>query len=163
MMRLHQTQGLNTLWKGIGSVLLVRGLTLAVEDLVSKVTPWPKEVSRDSSLKAFGQHILLKCVSIGIITPFYSASLVETVQSEIASERPGILDVFRDGASRLVEVGNKGRLIPIYALIPPTIVCGISKYLFMLSVKTVIGHIMRIRHKYSQESKVTISLKINCG
>ena len=42
MIRLHQTQGLNTLWKGIGSVLLVRGLTLAVEDLVSKVTPWPK-------------------------------------------------------------------------------------------------------------------------
>ena len=42
IIRLHQTQGLNTLWKGIGSVLLVRGLTLAVEDLVSKITPWPK-------------------------------------------------------------------------------------------------------------------------
>lgn len=42
IMRLHQTQGLNTLWKGIGSALLVRGLTLAVEDLVSKITPWPK-------------------------------------------------------------------------------------------------------------------------
>lgn len=42
IIRLHQTQGLNTLWKGIGSVLLVRGLSLAIEDLVSKVTPWPK-------------------------------------------------------------------------------------------------------------------------
>ncbi|KMQ97420.1 solute carrier family 25 member 46-like protein [Lasius niger] len=36
------TQGINTLWKGIGSVLLVRGMTLAVEDLISKITPWPK-------------------------------------------------------------------------------------------------------------------------
>lgn len=42
IIRLHQTQGLNTLWKGIGSILLVRGLTLAVEDLVSKITLWPK-------------------------------------------------------------------------------------------------------------------------
>lgn len=42
IIRLHQTQGLSTLWKGIGSVLLVRGLTLAVEDVLSKITPWPK-------------------------------------------------------------------------------------------------------------------------
>lgn len=46
IIRLYHTQGLNTLWKGIGSVLIVRGLTLAVEDLLSKVTPWPKYVSQ---------------------------------------------------------------------------------------------------------------------
>lgn len=39
---LHQHQGLTTLWKGLGSVLLVRGMSLGVEDLISKVTPWPK-------------------------------------------------------------------------------------------------------------------------
>ena len=44
-----------------------------------------------------GQHLLLKSVSLAVITPFFSASLVETVQSEIASERPGILDVFKEG------------------------------------------------------------------
>lgn len=42
VIRLHQRQGLTTLWKGLGSTLLVRGMTLAVEDLISKVTPWPK-------------------------------------------------------------------------------------------------------------------------
>ncbi|XP_014217418.1 solute carrier family 25 member 46-like [Copidosoma floridanum] len=152
IIRLHQTQGLNTLWKGIGSVLLVRGLTLAVEDLVSKVTPWPKELTH-LSFKSLGQHILLKCVSIGVVTPFYSASLVETVQSEVASERPGVLDVFRDGAIRLLDVGNKGRLIPIYALLPPTIVCSVVKYLFTISVKSIASHIMRTRHKYTQESQ----------
>lgn len=36
------------------------------------------------------------------MTPFYSASLVETVQSEIASERPGVLDVFKEGLTRLL-------------------------------------------------------------
>lgn len=151
VIRLHQTQGINTLWKGIGSVLLVKGMLLAVEDFVSKITPWPKEITCNSSLKAFGQHILLKCVSIGLVTPFYSASLVETVQSEIASESPGILDVFRDGALRLVEVSNKGRLIPIYALLPPTIAYELSKYLFTMVVRGVTSRIMHIRHKHSQE------------
>ncbi|KYN37347.1 Solute carrier family 25 member 46 [Trachymyrmex septentrionalis] len=153
MVRLHQTQGINTLWKGIGSVLLVRGMTMAVEDLISKITPWQKKITYNNSMKAFGQHILLKCISIGIVTPFYSASLVETVQSEIASECPGILDVFRDGAIRLLDVCNKGRLIPIYALVPPTIVYGVSKYLFTLIVKGVTSRIMHVRHKHSQEAK----------
>nr|XP_031840287.1 solute carrier family 25 member 46-like [Nomia melanderi] len=40
--RLYQTQGVNTLWKGIGSVLLVNGMTLAIEDFISKITLWPK-------------------------------------------------------------------------------------------------------------------------
>ncbi|XP_076627827.1 uncharacterized protein LOC143345015 [Colletes latitarsis] len=151
VIRLHQTQGINTLWKGVGSVLLVKGMMLAIEDVISKITPWPKEITWSSSLKAFGQHILLKCVTIGLATPFFSASLVETVQSEIASESPGILDVFRDGAIRLVEVSNKGRLIPIYSLLPSTIAHGICKYLFTMAVHGITSRIMQIRQKHSQE------------
>ena len=71
-------------------------------NLPFQVTPWPKEVDKHSSLRSVGQHLLLKAVSAAIITPFYSASLVETVQSDIASEKPGVLDVFRDGIVRLV-------------------------------------------------------------
>ncbi|XP_078052559.1 mitochondrial outer membrane protein SLC25A46 [Augochlora pura] len=149
--RLHQTQGINTLWKGIGSVLLVNGMVLAIEDFVCKITLWPKKMPCSISLKAFVQHILLKCVSIGLTAPFYSASLVETVQSEIASESPGILDVFKDGAIRLVEVSNKGRLIPIYALLPPTIAYGVSRYLFTTTVHRITNYIMQCRQKRSQE------------
>ncbi|KAF3422798.1 hypothetical protein E2986_00545 [Frieseomelitta varia] len=138
VIRLHQTQGINTLWKGIGSVLLVKGMLLAIEDFISKITPWPKHSDNTFFLN-------------GLVTPFYSASLVETVQSEIASESPGILDVFRDGAIRLVEVSNKGRLIPIYSLLPPTIAYGVSKYLFTLAIQGVTSRIMHIRQKQSQE------------
>lgn len=64
--------------------------------------------------------------------PFYTASLVETVQSDIASEKPGIFDVFREGANRLIawHVPQKGRMIPIWALMGPSIGLGISKYIF---------------------------------
>ncbi|XP_015124373.1 solute carrier family 25 member 46 [Diachasma alloeum] len=160
MMRLHQTQGMNTLWKGIGSVLLVRGLTLAVEDLLSKVTPWPKEITNETSFKSFGQHLFLKCVSIGIVSPFYSASLVETVQSEIASEKPGVLDVFRDGAIRLLEVGSKGRIIPIYVLLGPHVAYGIAKYLFGLIVRSIVSRVMVLRDRHLQESRGAYSRDI---
>ncbi|XP_011339281.1 solute carrier family 25 member 46 isoform X2 [Ooceraea biroi] len=160
IIRLHQTQGINTLWKGIGSVLLVRGMTLAIEDLISKLTPWPKKITCSSSLRSFGQYILLKCISTGIVTPFYSASLVETVQSEIASESPGMLDVFRDGAIRLLDVCNKGRLIPIYALVPPTIIYAVSKHLFSIIVKGVSSRVMQVRHKHLQEARGAYSKDI---
>lgn len=42
IIHLHQRQGITTLWKGLGSCLLVRGMSLAVDDLISKVTTWPK-------------------------------------------------------------------------------------------------------------------------
>ena len=35
-----------------------------------------------------GQHLLLKAVSLAVVTPFYSVSIIESVQSDIASESP---------------------------------------------------------------------------
>lgn len=113
-------------------------------------------------MNLIGNNNLNFSISIGIVAPFYSASLVETVQSEIASERPGILDVFRDGAIRLLEIGSKGRIIPIYALLAPHITFGAVKYLFGLVVKGVATRIMIVRDRYSQEKRVSLltSLKV---
>ncbi|CAH1112501.1 unnamed protein product [Psylliodes chrysocephalus] len=148
MWRLYQHQGVTTLWKGVGSVLLVRGMSLGVDDLISKVTPWPKEISWHSSLKQFFQHTLLKSVSLAIVTPFYSASFVETVQSEIASEKPGILDVFREGFMRLLHWGSpsNGRMLPIWALIVPTITLGLAKYMFSSIVRSITLRILAAKH-----------------
>ncbi|KAG5859803.1 hypothetical protein JTB14_034395 [Gonioctena quinquepunctata] len=153
--RLYQHQGLTTLWKGVGSVLLVRGMSLGVEDLISKLTPWPKEISWHSSLKQFFQHTMLKCVSLAVVTPFYSASFVETVQSEIASEKPGILDVFKEGAMRLLHWGSpsNGRMLPVWALIVPTVALGLARYLLSMMVKGVTSRILLARtHMKYEES-----------
>jgi solute carrier family 25 protein 46 len=81
-------------------------------------------------MKQFGQHILLKCISLASVTPFYAASLVETVQSDIASEKPGVFDVFKEGASRLLCINSPTRLLPIWSLVLPGVSVGLSKYLF---------------------------------
>ena len=35
-------QGVSAFWKGLGSILTIRGLVMALEDSLSKFTPWPK-------------------------------------------------------------------------------------------------------------------------
>lgn len=56
---------------------------------------------------------------------------METVQSDIASDKPAILDVFKEGFMRILEWGtpSRGRMLPIYAIVLPTAAFGISKYL----------------------------------
>lgn len=154
IVNLQSRQGIGTLWKGIGSTLLVRGMSLAVEDMLSKFTPWPKEINSRTSVKQFGQHLILKAISLGIVLPFYSASLVETVQSDIASEKPHFLDVFREGTSRWLawSVPAKGRMLPVWALLPSGICIGLSKYLFSVIIKGISTRLLS-KHIQKREEK----------
>lgn len=81
--------------------------------------------------------------------PLYAASLVETVQSDIASEKPGMLDVFREGAMRLINWGGngKGRMIPIWVLILPTVTLGLSRYFFSVVVKSCVFRWRQLQNK----------------
>ncbi|KAG8229501.1 hypothetical protein J437_LFUL004907 [Ladona fulva] len=187
VLKLQQRQGFSALWKGVGSVLLVRGVTMALEDVLSKFTPWPKELSWHGSMKSIGQHILLKCscviivdvsemahiepifeiiifshilllpcsTSLALVTPFFSASLVETVQSEIASEKPGVLDVFREGACRLLcwTPPATGRMLPVWALVVPTVSYGLFKYIIANSMRHLVSSLFHYHYKAQQEKK----------
>lgn len=153
LIHMQGCQGLSAFWKGLGSILTVRGVTLALEDCISKFTPWPKEISPHSSPKTIGQHLLLKCSALALITPFYSASLVETVQSEIASEKPGVFDVFREGLTRLLSFTQPqtGRMLPVWLLILPTVSHGILQYLIGNAVSTLTSQALRRYHKQDQK------------
>ncbi|KAJ0175052.1 hypothetical protein K1T71_009193 [Dendrolimus kikuchii] len=163
VVRLHRRQDVTTLWKGIGSTCIVRGLNLAVEDIVAKGTGWPKEISKCGSVLQFLQHITLKCVSLAVITPFYSASLVETVQSDIASDKPAIFDVFREGFMRILEWGtpSRGRMLPIWAIVFPTVALGISKYLAHLTLKNITIKILRFQQRHKHELSDSYNLDYN--
>lgn len=53
------------------------------------------------------------------------------MQSDIASDKPALLDVFREGFMRILEWGtpSRGRMLPIWAIVLPTVALGITKYL----------------------------------
>jgi solute carrier family 25, member 46 len=80
---------------------------------------------------------------------------VETVQSDIASEKPGILDVFREGSERWLawSVPAKGRMLPIWAVLPSGIGIGLSKYLFSVIVKGISTRILS-KHFHKREEKL---------
>lgn len=156
---LNRWQGTSALFKGVGSSLTIKGLTLGVEDCLSKFTPWPKEINKHSSPNMVGQHLLLKCVSTAIITPFYSASLVETVQSDIASEKPGVLDVFREGIVRLVSWSDPrcGRMLPVWVLIPPQVIHSVLHYLISTVMEGVCIQLIKASHREFQRLKGAVS------
>lgn len=159
IIHIQSFQGFSAFWKGLGSVLTVRGMTLGVEDCLSKFTPWPKEISPHSSLKTIGQHLLLKCSALALVTPFYSASLVETVQSEIASEKPGVLDVFKEGLTRLLSFTQPqtGRMLPVWLLIVPTVTHGVLQYIIGNAVSTLTSQVLRHYHRQDQHKQGAVS------
>jgi len=155
---LYQWQGLSAFYKGLSSTLTVKGLQLAAEDATTKFTPWPKELNSINgiySARMIGQHLMLKAVSLGLTTPFFSASLIETVQSDIACEKPGILDVFKEGIARLVPY--TGRLLPIWLLLPPTIAYGVAHYIIANLSAQISSHLMIFYKRFKEEKTGAIS------
>ncbi|XP_063820180.1 mitochondrial outer membrane protein SLC25A46 [Pseudophryne corroboree] len=126
-----KTQGPRALWKGMGSTFIVQGITLGAEGIISELTPLPREITHKWSPRQIGGHILLKGLVYAIATPFYSASLIETVQSEIIHDNPGILDCLKEGFGRLMGLGvpHSKRLLPLLVLTFPTVVHGVLHYI----------------------------------
>ncbi|CAH8674334.1 unnamed protein product [Schistosoma rodhaini] len=155
-----QSQGLSFLWKGLGSVFIIRGLNLMTENLVCELTSLPKEVSKLSSSRRLLGHLLLKVCSWVVLTPFFSASIVEIIQSDKASEPTTLLSCVLDGFYRLFHMpssprlGSPGsmfrsghtirsipiatsRLLPVWRLFPPVVLLNVGHYVVRSFASTV--------------------------
>lgn len=140
LMRLHSRQGFACLWKGCAGIFILRGCSIVLETFLAEVTPFPREVSSNSSIKQLSQHLLLKIIAYGVLTPFYCASLVETVQSDIASEKPGVLDCLKEGVCRLLKLGTprSTRLLPMWQLVGPSALFGVSTYVLSSLIQSIL-------------------------
>ncbi|RWS18025.1 solute carrier-like protein [Dinothrombium tinctorium] len=137
--QLEARQGFNSLWKGVGSVLITRGLQLSIESIIAEVTTLDKEVNR-LDVKTIFKHLLLKGISVAIITPFFASSCVETVQSSVASEVPGVLDCLKEGVIRFTYWRREysTRLLPFWVLCGPTVVYHLLHYIVSSFAKSFI-------------------------
>lgn len=154
MLKVQRHQGFGTLWKGTGSVCIVRGMAAATEAVISEFTSLPREVSLHSSLKHIVQHLVLKGCSYALLTPFFCASLIETVQSNIASEKPGVLDFLKEGFCRLFHWGtpHSPRFFPIWILMVPTALHSLLRYILSSMVKSTISWIL-VHYIHQQQTK----------
>ncbi|KAM9695892.1 LOW QUALITY PROTEIN: mitochondrial outer membrane protein SLC25A46 [Trichechus inunguis] len=131
MYSFNKTQGPRALWKGMGSTFIVQGVTLGAEGIISEFTPLPREISHKWNPKQIGEHLLLKALTYMVAMPFYSASLIETVQSEIIRDNTGILECVKEGIGRVIGMGvpHSKRLLPLLSLIFPTVLHGVLHYI----------------------------------
>ncbi|XP_078422248.1 mitochondrial outer membrane protein SLC25A46 isoform X4 [Cetorhinus maximus] len=141
----RQCQGLKGLWKGMGSTFIVQGIALGTEGIISEFTPLPREVSHKWSPKQIAGHLVLKGLTCAVALPFYSASLIETVQSEIIRDNPGILDCVKEGICRLVGMGvpHSKRLLPLGVLVFPTVLHGVLHYIISAIIQKFILFLLR--------------------
>ncbi|KAM5300401.1 LOW QUALITY PROTEIN: mitochondrial outer membrane protein SLC25A46 [Ctenodactylus gundi] len=131
MYSFNKTQGPRALWKGMGSTFIVQGVTLGAEGIISEFTPLPREISHKWNPKQICEHLLLKSLTYIVAMPFYSASLIETVQSEIIRDNAGILECVKEGIGRVIGLGvpHSKRLLPLLSLVFPTVLHGVLHYI----------------------------------
>ncbi|KAF7642687.1 hypothetical protein LDENG_00253010 [Lucifuga dentata] len=141
MCSITKAQGVKSLWKGMGSTFIVHGITLGAEGIISEFTPLPRELSHRWSWKQLAGHLLLKGLTAMLALPFYCASLIETVQSDIVRDdaSSGLLDCVREGLARLLGVGapHSQRLLPLSCLLLPAALHAVLRYSVAAAVQRV--------------------------
>lgn len=139
MYSITKAQGPKALWKGMGSTFIVHGISLGAEGIISELTPLPRELPHRWSWNQLAGHLLLKGLTAVVALPFYCASLIETVQSEIVRDEAssGLLDCLREGLTRLLGVGapHSRRLLPLSSLLLPTAMHAIMRYAIAASIQ----------------------------
>ncbi|XP_035165981.1 solute carrier family 25 member 46 [Oxyura jamaicensis] len=161
MYSINKTQGPRALWKGMGSTFIVQGITLGTEGIVSEFTPLPRELSHKWNLKQIGGHLLLKGLTHVVAMPFYSASLIETVQSEIIRDNPGILDCVKEGIGRVVGLGvpHSKRLLPLMVLIFPTAVHGVLHYVISSIIQKLVLFVLKRDNSHNLPTESSTSVQ----
>jgi solute carrier family 25 protein 46 len=124
----------------MGSVLVIKGLFVVTEACIAESTPLLRDMgSVKFSLDNLTKHMMLKGVALVVMTPFLCSSLMETVQSSVASEAPGVLDCLREGLHRAGhwQKARSSRLLPVWLLCGPSLVYGLLHYAFSSCVRSL--------------------------
>ncbi|CAN8005303.1 unnamed protein product [Ixodes hexagonus] len=122
---------------------------LRVEWAIDWLPSFPREVTSHSSLQQIAQHVALKSLTFAVVTPFCAASLVEVVQCDVASEKPGVLDCLREGVGRLWRWGSphRGRMLPFWKLLGPTVAHGVLHHLLSSLVQAAAAWLLETRSR----------------
>jgi len=131
MFHQQRKQGLISLYKGLSSELLVKGLALGTETALANYMDWPRESSSKRYLEDSLKILALRGMSIALSTPFLCSAVIETVQSVIVvRDRPSFVECFREGFFRLLHLRStpSNRIVPIWLLILPTVFYHVAHY-----------------------------------
>jgi len=161
--KMHQRQNIGAFWKGWGSSGLVKGLTIGTEIVIFELCNVPREeMKQENDKKGMIIHETLKGASLLMTLPFFSASLIDTVQTLVLGEPRSILTFFKDAFYRLIgwyTSRGHGRLISFYSLVLPSILYGVLRYsvkVFLSSYILAIRSPTKVETNNEQESTASM-------
>eukprot|EP00117_Sycon_ciliatum_P016648 scpid58290/ scgid15986/ Solute carrier family 25 member 46 len=103
MWRMQHQQGARCLWKGLSSTYMTMWLEAAFQGVIVATTPCPRSAGDIRRVKQFFQYLAMRGACTVFALPFYSASLLETVQSQVTSEgEPSVWDFVQQALFRIV-------------------------------------------------------------
>ncbi|XP_061172815.1 mitochondrial outer membrane protein SLC25A46-like [Saccostrea echinata] len=161
LVQLQRHQGMSSSWKGIVSVLMSKGILMVNETVISELTPLPKEVTRHSSPRKHLEHLLLKGLAYILATPFLATSFIETIQADISSDKPGPIDFIKEGVGRVMGWGmpQTTRLLPVYTLILPTAMMGVSQYVIVQVARATMLSSFKQREQEMRDKSTSVDGK----
>jgi len=133
IIKIQKTQGMGALWKGWGTSFVFQGIVILTEIGISEVMNVPRDLTSEEKvgIQAILGNQILKCLGLVLTLPFYSASLVDSIQSFQLGENRSLLDFLKDVLYRLAgryKARGHGRLLPMYQLIAPTLLHSMLRY-----------------------------------
>lgn len=103
------------------------------------------------------KHLILKSLSIIVVTPFICSSSVETVQSLIVAESPSPLDSIKEGFSRIFHF-KSDRKLPFYMIVGPSIAYHLAHYVIFSLTREALLYLSRRSQedeKYLKQRRAT--------
>ncbi|VUZ50261.1 unnamed protein product [Hymenolepis diminuta] len=179
-------QGVISLWKGLSGAITVKIIRIVSENTLSEALSLPKDITSYSSPSKIFFHILLKILSWMIATPFYAASMVEFVQSDIASEPTTLISCFLEGMKRLLpnisptgpRMGSVGgnlkadlraipirtsRLLPIWRLVLPVTLLGVGHHVIRSFINFGVSAYLRRDQEPEQLDAEVMGIGVNAN
>ncbi|KRZ28663.1 Solute carrier family 25 member 46 [Trichinella pseudospiralis] len=140
MYNVQHNQDFGSLWKGVSSSIVLRGISVASENLMSEVLDYPKVIMSPNSWMIVMKHLALKAISFAVTTPIMISAFLETVQTSLDREKPGLFDCVFEGFKRIYNdvMGPRGH--PRFSVFNLTVPTVAYRLLFYVTQKVFRWH-----------------------
>uniref|UniRef100_A0A1B6LDV1 Solute carrier family 25 member 46 n=1 Tax=Graphocephala atropunctata TaxID=36148 RepID=A0A1B6LDV1_9HEMI len=136
-------KGFKVLFKGLFSIMVLRGVQLGIEQILSRLTSWPSKLPPTWYInKDWLLHFLLKSSTFIITAPIYSASVINTVA------------VSGDFTSRKFLTFQKYDYpLSFWHTMFQTALFGIVKYAFRQATLSLIAAMLYLNHCFDETER----------
>ncbi|KRY50174.1 Solute carrier family 25 member 46 [Trichinella britovi] len=140
MYNVQHNQDFGSLWKGVSSSIVLRGISVASENLMSEALDYPKVIMSPNSWMIVMKHLALKAMSFAVTTPIMISAFLETVQTSLDREKPGLFDCVYEGFKRIYNdvMGPRGH--PRFSVFNLTVPTVAYRLLFYVTKKVFRWH-----------------------